>query len=342
MRAHVKTLRLDAKKAEDQVVATIMSQTGSESVCEKKKIQAQQKQIEAEKNEKKVHGEKETLNEKITAKQLKMAAHELNQKESEEVIASLIKRRQSVQADPSAGNQQQILETIKGEIDTEQGRANEEKKSKDELADEIKKLQEQTKMDGRKAETSKQEAKKAYTEALASCEETKSAGTTDAMETAFKMEATAKLEQKSAIEDEIAEMKLIAESTKKTEEETLKRLEGEIKAAEAKQTEAETIIDSLYKEIKAAKSQMSAPNTKSADIVQLQADVSAREKKIDDQKDIVRISLEEKRKGEQEQKLINESIKESTDEIANMTKEAETIQKEADGATAQAADYLAA
>mgnify|MGYP000173693605 FL=1 len=50
--------------------------------------------------------EKETLNEKITAKQLKMAAHELNQKESEEVIASLVKRRQSVQADPSAGNQQ--------------------------------------------------------------------------------------------------------------------------------------------------------------------------------------------------------------------------------------------
>jgi hypothetical protein len=31
-----------------------MSQTGSESVCEKKKIQAQQKQIEAEKNEKNV------------------------------------------------------------------------------------------------------------------------------------------------------------------------------------------------------------------------------------------------------------------------------------------------
>ena len=141
MRAHVKTLRLDAKKAEDQVVSTIMSQTGSESVCEKKKIQAQQKQIEAEKNEKKVHNEKETLNEKITAKQLKMSAHELNQKESEEVIASLVKRRQSVQADPSAGNQQQILDTIKGEIDTEQGRASEEKKFKDDLAEEIKKLQ---------------------------------------------------------------------------------------------------------------------------------------------------------------------------------------------------------
>ena len=125
------------------------------------------------------------------------------------------------------------------------------------------------------------------------------------METAFQMEATAKLEKKAAIDDEISEMRLIAESTKKTEEETLKRLDTEIKAAEAKQTEAETIIDSLYKEIKAAKSQMSAPNTKSADIVQLQADISAREKKIDDQKDIVRISLEEKRKAEQEQKLIN-------------------------------------
>ena len=34
-----------------------------------------------------------------------MAAHELNQKESEEVIASLLKRQQSVQADSSAGNQ---------------------------------------------------------------------------------------------------------------------------------------------------------------------------------------------------------------------------------------------
>ena len=161
------------------------------------------------------------------------------------------------------------------------------------------------------------------------------------METAFQMEATAKLEQKNAIEDEISEMKLIAESTKATEEQTIKRLEGEIKAAEAKQTEAETIIDSLYKEIKAAKAQMSAPNTKSTDIVQLQADVSAREKKIDDQKDIVRISVEEKRKAEQEQKLIQESIQESVDEIANMTKEATTIQKEADGAKAQAGDYLA-
>lgn len=102
------------------------------------------------------------------------------------------------------------------------------------------------------------------------------------METAFQMESTAKEEQKAAIEEEISEMKLIAESTKKTETETITRIEGEIKSAEAKQTEAETIIDSLYKEIKAAKAQMSAPNTKSADIVQLQADIGAREKKIDD------------------------------------------------------------
>jgi hypothetical protein len=78
------------------------------------------------------------------------------------------------------------------------------------------------------------------------------------------------------------------------------RIDTEIKASDAKQTEAETIIDSLYKEIKAAKTQMSAANTKSADIVQLQADISAREKKIDDQKDIVRISMEEKRKAETE------------------------------------------
>ena len=62
------------------------------------------------------------------------------------------------------------------------------------MAEEIKKIQEQAKMDSRKAQTSKQEAKKAYSEAVATCEETKSAGTTDAMETAFKMEATAKLE----------------------------------------------------------------------------------------------------------------------------------------------------
>jgi hypothetical protein len=38
-----------------------MSQTGSESVCEKKKIQAQQKQIEAEKNEKTISTEKDTI-----------------------------------------------------------------------------------------------------------------------------------------------------------------------------------------------------------------------------------------------------------------------------------------
>ena len=162
------------------------------------------------------------------------------------------------------------------------------------------------------------------------------------METAFQMEATAKEEQKAAVEDEISEMKLIAESTKKTETETITRIEGEIKIAEAKQTEAETIIDSLFKEIKAAKAQMSAPNTKSADIVQLQADIGAREKKIDDQRDIVRISLEEKRKAETEQRLIKDSIKEGEDEIANMTMESKTIQAEADGAKAQAADYIAA
>jgi len=83
-----------------------MSQTGPESVCEKKKIQAQQKQIEAEKNEKKVESMKGNLDEKVTAKQLKLNAHELNQKESEEVIQSLIKRKSSVEADSSAGNQQ--------------------------------------------------------------------------------------------------------------------------------------------------------------------------------------------------------------------------------------------
>jgi hypothetical protein len=42
---------MDAKKAEDLVVQTIMSQTGSDSKSEKKKIQAYEKKIEAEKNE---------------------------------------------------------------------------------------------------------------------------------------------------------------------------------------------------------------------------------------------------------------------------------------------------
>jgi len=78
-RAHVKSLRLAAKKAEDMVVQNIMSQTGSESVCEKKKIQAQQKEIEAEKNEKTVETEKGTISEKVTAMQLKLAAHQLNE-----------------------------------------------------------------------------------------------------------------------------------------------------------------------------------------------------------------------------------------------------------------------
>jgi hypothetical protein len=78
-RAHVKSLRLTAKRAEDMVVQNIMSQTGSESVCEKKKIQAQQKEIEAEKNEKTVELEKDNVKEKITAMQLKLAAHQLNE-----------------------------------------------------------------------------------------------------------------------------------------------------------------------------------------------------------------------------------------------------------------------
>jgi hypothetical protein len=157
-----------------------------------------------------------------------------------------------------------------------------------------------TKLDERKAKTTKAEAKKAYEEAVESCEETQSSGNTDAQMNAFAQEATAKEEQRLAIEDEMTEMKSIAESSKASETATITRIGAEIKASEAKQTEAETIIDSLYKEIKAAKTQMSGANTKSADIVQLQADIAAREKKIDDQKDIVRISLEEKRKAETE------------------------------------------
>jgi hypothetical protein len=56
-----------------------MSQTGGKSVCEKKKILAQQKQIEAEKNEKIVAEQKDTNQEKIKAMQVKLAAHQLNQ-----------------------------------------------------------------------------------------------------------------------------------------------------------------------------------------------------------------------------------------------------------------------
>jgi predicted nucleic acid-binding Zn-ribbon protein len=96
------------------------------------------------------------------------------------------------------------------------------------------------------------------------------------------------------------------------------RIETEIKAAEGKQTEAETVIDALYKEIKDSKAKMAA-GAKAPEIVQMQADIAAREKKIDDQKDIVRVAMEEKRKAEQEKKLIEESMKEQLDEIANMT-----------------------
>jgi ribosomal silencing factor RsfS len=52
--------------------------------------------------------------------------------------------------------------------------------------------------------------------------------------------------------------------------------------------------------------------------------------------------MEEKRKAETEQRLINESIAETQEEIANMTKEAAAIQVEAEGAKQQAADYLVA
>ena len=93
--------------------------------------------IEAEKNEKKILGEKDNMQETITAKQLKMNAHELNQKESEEVIQSLLKRKAAVESDSSAGNMEQIVNTIKAEIETEQARANEEAKNKEALSNEI-------------------------------------------------------------------------------------------------------------------------------------------------------------------------------------------------------------
>jgi hypothetical protein len=74
-----------------------------------------------------------------------------------------------------------------------------------------------TKLDARKAKTTKGEAKKAYEEAVEACEETESSGSTDAQVNAFKQESTAKDEQRLAYEDEIAEMKVITESTKKSE-----------------------------------------------------------------------------------------------------------------------------
>jgi hypothetical protein len=45
---------------------------------------------------------------------------------------------------------------------------------------------------------------------------------------------------------------------------------------------------------------MSKNTTNSGDIAQLQADIAAREKKIDDQKDIIIISMEERKKDETE------------------------------------------
>jgi hypothetical protein len=120
-----------------------------------------------------------------------------------------LKRKASVEADASVGNQEQIVSTIKSEIETEQGRAAEEKKSKEALDAEIKKMTAKTKLDARKAKTTKEEAKKAYEEAVESCEETASSGSTEVQVNAFKQEATAKDEQRLAIEDEITEMKLI-------------------------------------------------------------------------------------------------------------------------------------
>jgi hypothetical protein len=64
----------------------------------------------------------------------KLTAHTLNEKESEEVIESLLKRKASVEAvDGAAGSQEEIIKTIKAEIETEEGRVAEEKKIKETL-----------------------------------------------------------------------------------------------------------------------------------------------------------------------------------------------------------------
>jgi hypothetical protein len=69
-----------------------------------------------------------------------------------------LKRKSSVEADASVGNQEEIISTIKSEIETEKGRAAEEKKSKETLGTEIKTLTSKSKLDARKAKTSKEEA----------------------------------------------------------------------------------------------------------------------------------------------------------------------------------------
>jgi len=53
-----------------------------------------------------------------------------------------------------------------------------------------------SKLDTKKAITTKSEAKKSYEEAVESCEETASSGSTDAQVNAFNQEATAKDEQR--------------------------------------------------------------------------------------------------------------------------------------------------
>ena len=84
---------------------------------------------------------------------------------------------------------------------------------------------------------------------------------------------------------------------------------------------------------------MQAEGVKSSDIVQMQADISVREKKIDDQKDIIRIAMEDKRKAQRAEEFLEMSIKEQEDEIANMTLQAEQLGKEAEGARQQAKDF---
>ena len=269
MRQHVKTLRLDAKQAEDAVSQAIMSQTGSESMCEKKKIQAQQKQIEAEKFEQGLLAERETRQEKISAKQLKVNAHELNQKESEEVIQQLMKRKQTVEGDSSIGNKEEILNTINSEIATETTRANEEKASKEALQEEIRTLTDKTQTDERKAKTTKEEAASAMEDAQESCEENASAMQPDTQELAFLEEAAAKEEERQAILDELDAIKEIYQEFKQFQSQVIDGFEAEMKAVETRQSESEAIIDSLYTEIKNAKNQMQDTNIKSTDIVQL-------------------------------------------------------------------------
>ena len=110
MRAQVEQLKKDAQEAEQTVTTTLSSQSGMAAKADRAQEIAEIKTQEAESKRIIVEEEKKAQKETIQKKQTMIAEYEMNEKEAQEVIINLRRRKESI--DTSSPDSAVIISTI--------------------------------------------------------------------------------------------------------------------------------------------------------------------------------------------------------------------------------------